>query len=161
MSGFLKILIVFAVSSIKFLIAPALSFSLGLNFMQTLLSTTSGGITGVIFFFFLSRWSILLYKRYFVLYTYKIKNGIYDFLNMGIPVIVPSRRFTRRNRFIIKVIRKYGLSGIVILTPILLSIPLGTFLATRYYSSNRYLLVYLIGSVLFWSLLLSSAITLF
>lgn len=161
MSGFLKILIVFAVSSIKFLIAPALSFSLGLNFMQTLLSTTSGGITGVIFFFFLSRWSILLYKRYFVLYTYKIKYGIYDFLNMGIPVIVPSRRFTRRNRFIIKVIRKYGLSGIVILTPILLSIPLGTFLATRYYSSNRYLLVYLIGSVLFWSLLLSSAITLF
>ncbi len=161
MSGFLKILIVFAVSSIKFLIAPALSFSMGLNFLQTLLSTTTGGITGVVFFFFLSRWLILLYARYFVFYMHKIKKNIYGFLNLEIPVIIPARRFTRRNRFIIKIIRKYGLTGIVVLTPVLLSIPIGTFLATRYYSSNRYLLVYLISSVLFWSLLMSSAISLF
>ena len=161
MSGFLKILIVFAVSSIKFLIAPALSFSMGLSFVQTLLSTTSGGVTGVVIFFFLSRWLILLYARYFVFYMHRLKKGIYGFLNMGIPAIVPARRFTRRNRLIIKSVRKYGLAGIVVLTPVILSIPIGTFLATRYYASNRYVLVYLISSVLFWSLLLSSAISIF
>lgn len=161
MSGFLKILIVFAVSSIKFLLAPALSFSLGLNFVQTLLSTTAGGIVGVIIFFFLSRWIILLYARYFVYYMHRLKTRIYGFLHISLPVYIPARRFTRRNRLIIKVVRKYGLFGIVALTPVLLSIPVGTFLATRYYSTNRYLLVYLSGSVLFWSLFMSSAISLF
>jgi hypothetical protein len=161
LSGFLKILIVFAVSSIKFLFAPALSFSMGLNFIQTWLSTSAGGIMGVIVFFFLSRWLLTLYLRYFSYYTHLFRVKIYRSLNMSIPKFVPARKFTRRNRFIIKLVRKYGLVGIVALTPILLSIPVGTFIATRYYSANRYLLVYLSGSVLFWSLFMSSAISLF
>jgi hypothetical protein len=152
---------VFAVSSIKFLFAPALSFSLGLNFIQTLLSTTAGGIVGVVVFFFLSRWILLLYARYFVYYFHLTKTRVYGFLNIRMPKFTPPRIFTRRNRLIIKIVRKYGLFGIVAITPVLLSIPVGTFLATRYYSSNRYLLVYLSGSVLFWSLFMSSAISLF
>jgi hypothetical protein len=161
LSGFLKILIVFAVSSIKFLIAPALGFSMGLNFVQTLLSTTAGGISGVFVFFFLSRWFLVLYSRYFAEYMHKIRVKIYTFLNKEIPIFIPAKKFTKRNRLIVKVVRKYGLVGIVVLTPIFLSIPLGTFLATRYYSANRFLLVYLCGSVLFWSLFMSSAISLF
>lgn len=116
---------------------------------------------GVIVFFFLSRWFLHLYLRYFSYYTHLLKVKIYSFLNMSIPKFIPARRFTRRNRFIIKLVRKYGLLGIVALTPVLLSIPVGTFIATRYYSSSRYLLVYLSGSVLFWSLFMSSAISLF
>jgi len=134
---------------------------MGLNFIQTFLSTTSGGIVGVITFFFLSRWIIDLYSRYFSFYSHLLKTKIYSLLNKGLPIIVPARKFTKRNRLIIKIVRKYGLAGIVILTPVLLSIPVGTFLATRYYSSNRYLLFYLSGSVLFWSLFMSSAISLF
>lgn len=161
MSGFLKILIVFAVSSIKFLFAPALSFSMGLNFIQTFLSTTAGGIVGVVFFFFLSRWMITLYAKYFTYYFHLLRTKLYGLLNLRIPAFIPARRFTKRNRLIIKVVRKYGLGGIVVLTPILLSIPVGTFLATRYYSTNRFLLIYLCSSVIFWSLFMSSAISLF
>lgn len=161
MSGFLKILIVFAVSSIKFLFAPALSFGMGLNFIQTFLSTTSGGIVGVVIFFFLSRWIIQLYSKYFIFYFHTFKTALYRFMKVKLPAFTPARRFTKRNRLIIKIVRKYGLFGIVALTPVLLSIPVGTFLATRYYSANRYLLVYLSGSVLFWSLFMSSAISLF
>jgi len=160
LSGFLKILIVFAVSSIKFLIAPALGFSMGLNFVQTLLSTTAGGISGVFIFFFLSRWFLLLYSKYFSFYAHQSRVKFYSFLNKEIPKFIPAKRFTKRNRLIIKLVRSYGLVGIVALTPILLSIPVGTFLATRYYSANRFLLVYLCGSVLFWSLFMSSAISL-
>lgn len=161
MSGFLKILIVFLVSSIKFLIAPALSFGMGLNFIQTWLSTTAGGIVGVVVFFFLSKWIIHLYSRYFFYYFHLIKIKTYSLLNLRIPKFIPARRFTKRNRLIIKIVKKFGLAGIVVLTPVLLSIPLGTFIATRYYSANRFLLVYLSVSVLFWSLFMSSAISLF
>lgn len=161
MSGFFKILIVFAVSSIKFLFAPALAFSMGLNFIQTLLSTTAGGIVGVVVFFFLSRWLLMIYSRYFFYYFHLLRVKGYKALNISVPRFIPARKFTRRNRLIIKLIQKFGLAGIVILTPILLSIPVGTFIATRYFSTNRYLLVYLSGSVLFWSLFMSSAITLF
>ncbi len=161
MSGFIKILIVFFVSSIKFLIAPALSFGMGLNFIQTWLSTTAGGIVGVIIFFFLSKWILTLYSRYFFYYFHLLKTKIYNTLNITIPKFIPARRFTKRNRMIIKVVNKFGLAGIVILTPVLLSIPVGTFIATRYYSANRFLLVYLSASVIFWSLIMSSAISLF
>lgn len=161
MSGFLKILIVFAVSTIKFLIAPALSFGMGLNFIQTWLSTTAGGISGVIIFFFLSKWLLYIYVKYFFFYVHRIRVKIHAYLNLKIPVFIPARRFTKRNRFMIRLVRKYGLAGIVILTPVILSIPLGTFIATRYYSTNRFLLVYLSGSVLLWSLFMSSAISLF
>jgi len=160
-SGFLKILIVFLVSSIKFLVAPALSFSMGLNFIQTWLSTTAGGILGVVVFFFLSKWLLLLYSRYFFYYFHLTRTKIYGFLNIKVPKLIPARKFTRRNRLIIKIVRKYGLFGIAAMTPVLLSIPVGTFLATRYYATNRFLLVYLISSVLFWSLFMSSAISLF
>lgn len=161
LSGFLKILIVFLVSSIKFLFAPAISFGLGLNFIQTWLSTTAGGIVGVVAFFFLSKWLLQLYSRYFFYYFHIVRVKIYNSLNVAVPKFIPARRFTKRNRIIIRIVKKFGMAGIVILTPVLLSIPLGTFIATRYYSANRFLLVYLCLSVLFWSLLMSSAISLF
>ena len=148
-------------SSIKFLFAPALSFSMGLNFIQTWLSTTAGGVVGVVVFYFLSKWLLQLYSRYFFYYFHLVRVKIYNTLNITVPKFIPARRFTKRNRMIIKIVNKFGMAGIVILTPVLLSIPLGTFIATRYYSANRFLLVYLCGSVLFWSLLMSSAISLF
>jgi len=154
-------LIVLLVSSIKFLFAPAISFGMGLNFIQTWLSTTAGGIAGVVVFFFLSKWLLQLYSRYFFYYFHFIRLKIYNSLNFSVPKFIPARRFTKRNRMIIKIVNKFGMAGIVILTPVLLSIPLGTFIATRYYSANRFLLVYLCSSVLFWSLLMSSAISLF
>ena len=148
-------------STIKFLFAPALAFGMGLNFIQTWLSTTAGGIVGVVAFFFLSKWLLQLYTRHFFYYSLKIRVKIYNLLNVTMPQFIPARKFTKRNRIIIKIVKKFGMAGIVILTPVLLSIPLGTFIATRYYSANRFLLVYLCISVLFWSLLMSSAFSLF
>ena len=148
-------------STIKFLFAPALAFGMGLNFIQTWLSTTAGGIVGVVAFFFLSKWLFQLYSRHFFYYSLKIRVKIYNLLNVTMPQFIPARKFTKRNRIIIKIVKKFGMAGIVILTPVLLSIPLGTFIATRYYSANRFLLVYLCISVLFWSLLMSSAFSLF
>lgn len=154
-------MVVLLVSSIKFLFAPAISFGMGLNFIQTWLSTSAGGIVGVLGFFFLSKWILQFYSRYFFYYMHLVRVKVYSLLNLSIPVLIPARRFTRQNRMIIKIVKKFGMAGIVVLTPVLLSIPLGTFIATRYYSTNRYLLLYLCASVLFWSLFMSSAISIF
>jgi hypothetical protein len=48
------------------------------------------------------------------------------------------------------------LPGIVILTPILLSIPFGTFLAITYYSHHRHILAYLAASVVCWTFILTT-----
>lgn len=165
MSILLKIAIVFAISTTKFLLAPALSLGMGLSFLQTWLSTTSGGIVGVFVFFFLSKIFIKLYNKHISRRIFEVRKKIYQILNVEFPYQYGEKPrvpiFTRRSRNRVKYVRKYGLLGIVILTPVLLSIPVGTFLVTRYYSSNRYLFLYLCSSVIFWSLLMSSATFIF
>ncbi len=165
MSILFKLALVFALSTTKFLLAPALSLSMGLSFLQTWLSTTSGGIAGIFIFFFLSKILLRFYVKFLGKIVFNLKRSIYSFLNIDFPYQYgekpPLRIFTRRSRNIVKYVRKYGLFGIAFLTPVVLSIPLGTFLVARYYSRNRYLVIYLCSSVLFWSLLMSSASFLF
>jgi len=67
----------------------------------------------------------------------------------------PKRKFTFRNRVIIKIKQRYGLTGLLIFTPPLLSIPIGSFLAQRYFPGMRTIAL-LLGSVFAWSLLLNA-----
>lgn len=62
--------------------------------------------------------------------------------------------FTKKNRYIIKVKNKFGLLGIALLSPILLSIPLGAFLGEKFFKNKNKVIFYLNGSILFWFLLL-------
>ncbi|MCX7728318.1 MAG: hypothetical protein N2203_02495 [Bacteroidia bacterium] len=64
------------------------------------------------------------------------------------------RIFTSQNRVIIKVKRKFGLTGIALLSPILLSIPLGAFLGKKFFKDNQKVILYLNASILFWFLVL-------
>ncbi len=61
--------------------------------------------------------------------------------------------FTRKNRRIIRIKQRYGLFGIAVTTPFLLSIPVGTFLVVRYYRSSKIKFTYLIVSNLVWSVI--------
>lgn len=145
-------------SGVKFLLAPPLSFKLGFTFSQTVLVTTIGGILGVIFFFYLSEIIIRLFKRIWpYIKAFFNKNEI-----KPKPVRIkqsnekPKKNFSRKNKFIVNTRRKYGLWGIAALTPILLSIPLGTFLANKYYRNKKSVLLSLTVSVICWSLIMSS-----
>ncbi|MBV2246186.1 MAG: hypothetical protein KUL83_03425 [Lentimicrobium sp.] len=57
---------------------------------------------------------------------------------------------------LIKLRNRFGYPGIIILTPVLLSIPVGTFIAAKYYSGRPNLLVMLSLSVVGWSVVLTS-----
>jgi hypothetical protein len=66
--------------------------------------------------------------------------------------------FTPRNRRIVKLWVRYGLGGIALLTPVLLSIPIGTFIATRLEKNRGKILLYISLSVIFWSIIVTSII---
>jgi hypothetical protein len=168
MSALLKLLIVFALSSVKFLLAPALSFGLGFNFLQTLASTSAGGIMGVFVFFYLSRWLISLYDSYVrkavhnAIHRLAVRLNVSHLAERYFPHTIAKKKiFTFSNKLYVRIRRKYGLLGIIILTPVLLSIPVGSFLLARFYPKRNYIALYLSGSVVMWSLIMSSAIAVF
>jgi hypothetical protein len=153
----LKLIQIILISAVKFLFAPLISFSMGFNYIQTMIYTTIGGILGVLFFFFLSKLIMNLYKNYLSAF---IKTAIQRFRfrrNNNAPLTQKiKRKFTFRNKSLILLKSKTGMIGIALLTPILLSIPIGTFLASKYYSRKKHILIYLSISVAFWSFVLST-----
>ncbi|MBU0487805.1 MAG: hypothetical protein KKA07_18835 [Bacteroidetes bacterium] len=144
----LKAASVLVTSAIKFVFAPALAFKMGYTFMQTVLITTIGGVLGVVFFFYFSKIVIRIWEKY-------LGNSVRKFF--GIKKRQKAKKvFTKRNRFIIKTTQKYGLVGMSVLTPVLFSIPLGTFLTTRFFSHRKNTLLYLTFSVICWAFVMSS-----
>ncbi len=152
-----KLLQIILISAVKFMFAPLISLKMGFSYFQTILYTTIGGILGVLFFFFLSNLIIRLYKQYLAKYIKDLFRKIRKKKHIVSPAAVKTRKkFTKKNRFIIFVKSKFGMIGIIILTPTILSIPIGTFLASKYYSNKKALLVYLSISVAIWSFVLST-----
>jgi uncharacterized oligopeptide transporter (OPT) family protein len=159
---FFKLFQVLIVSGIKFLFAPFISIGYGFNYIQTALTTALGGILGILFFYFLSKWIISMY--------YKCCPTVYSYFT-GIKIdrsrkilsqeISIKKKFTRKNKFIINARNRYGFLGIIFFTPILLSIPLGAFLARKYYSGRSNMLIYMSISVVLWSFFISSVFFLF
>jgi hypothetical protein len=167
--GFLKILQVFSLSAIKLIVAPPLAYGLGFNYIQTILITTIGGICGVLFFYYISGWIISQYKYiqpYIIKLWNKIKNKKHydNLIHLHLQKPKKTRKgkiFTRRNRLIVNTKNKYGLIGIALLTPIFFSIPLGAFIANRYFSHKKRTPSYLAIAVIFWSVIISSVLFIF
>ncbi len=140
-----EIISVFLLSTVKFVFGGIpLALAFGFPFFKVVTITTLGGFTGVIFFVFLSDKLIASVKKI------KDKNQIKD-LRLSTKKI-----FTKKNKIIIKVKHRFGLLGIAILTPFLISIPLGCYIAVRYFKNKQKILIYMFSSVLFWSIFLSS-----
>jgi len=89
------------------------------------------------------------------------KNKSRKDLNTKVKQPNDKRKFTWKNKTIVRLKNKWGLAGIIVFTPSFLSIPLGSFLASRYYKERKYVLFYLSISVIIWSFVLSSIGTLF
>jgi uncharacterized membrane protein YsdA (DUF1294 family) len=53
---------------------------------------------------------------------------------------------------IARIRRKYGMPGIVILTPVVLSIPVGAFLGTKYFHHKRSFIPWMILSIFIWGI---------
>jgi len=144
----LQILLVLILSATKFLTAPITSLNIGFGYLETLLITAAGGVAGVFFFYYLSSAIMMLVAR--------ISNRFRKSRTTE-----KKRVFTWKNKLIVKVKREYGLIGLAALTPTVLSIPVGTFIAARYFPDRKKVLTYLSASVVVWSVIISSVVIIF
>lgn len=64
------------------------------------------------------------------------------------------RKFTTSNRFLVRIKQKFGLSGIAVLTPIVLSIPVGVLFALALTNDKKKILISMLMSMFFWATLL-------
>ena len=116
---------VFLLATVKFMFAPSTGCGLGLPFWETYLTAAAGGTFGAAIFYYSSE---LLLK-----YSHKKKLGKREEMEKnGIPFI-PKKKFTKTNRFIIRLKRTLGIYGICFWAPFFLSVPIGSIIVAKFY----------------------------
>ena len=146
----LKVIEVALIASVKFLLAPFEAERYEFSFWQSFAITTIGGTVGIFVFYYAGSKVSTWWRHIMAL----IKSV---FLRRPAEVIEqkPKKVFTRNKRFVIRIKMKFGLIGIALITPSLISIPIGSIVAANFYRKKRGVLLYLVGSLIFWSFLLN------
>jgi hypothetical protein len=139
-----EIIITILSSAVKFAVTfPLAIMQFEFGFWETVCWTNVGGILGIYFFAFISGKLISWWNRTFrKSHPHRVANGSSD-----------RKIFTKRNRRIVRIKKQYGLIGIAISTPFLLSIPVGAFLVVRYYRASKKGFLYLFISNVIWSII--------
>jgi len=139
----IELLIIFFTSAVKFGIGgvPLAVFEAKYDFFMAITVTVSGGFTGTVFFTYLSDWLIKGIKKAKKKYTDPEK-------------LKKQKKFTFTNKLIVKAKQRFGLKGIAFITPSLLSIPLGCFIAVRYYKDKRRIISAMCISIFLWAVFL-------
>ena len=133
----LKAIPVFLFSMIKFIFGPTLGFAAGLHVITSILVTIAGMMTVVVAFTYFGDWI-----------RSKLLSGM----------LKNRKRFTPGNRRLAGTWRKYGLTTIAALTPLVLTPLGGTILAVSSGNSKKRIIFYMFVSAIFWSLVLSSIV---
>ena len=156
MEYILKLLSVFLVASIKYFWATPYSFGMRLNEWETILFMETGGILGFLFFYyffgFLFKELKLLWPivYHFTPVIFKVRFEMW--LNRHRLQRMYARKFTKRNKLIIRMRRRYGMWGLVILSPVILSIPVGALLGNKYFRHNHHFIPYMLLSIVIWGI---------
>ncbi|WP_163709962.1 hypothetical protein [Mangrovibacterium lignilyticum] len=162
-AAILKLFHVYLLATVKYFLTFPYSMLIGLNFLQTLITVTIGGITGFYFFYYLSGYLIRFYQNHHGTVLCALKNytriDLCHLINKN-PAVV-TVKVNRKMRLIVKLRAKYGFWGIIIMTPSLLSMPIGAFLLNKYYSRQKNTVAYMTLSILGWALLYSSIFIIF
>ena len=178
MDEFLKILTLILLSSVKFTVGLPfvyLNETYDFTWLETNIYAIIGGMIGVLVFMHVSEWLIELWDRMRLFFYRKKKQGKSLFSKPTVDVEgnlevhydyvekshAPRKVFTKRNRKMVQFWRKFGLIGLAALTPVLFSIPLGTFFMTRLAKDKKRIIFYMFISVSFWSLLITTLFELF
>ncbi len=169
-------LVVVLLSSVKFIGGPTLvymnqKYEPEFGFVQANIAIISGGMLGVIVFIYFSKWILKIYRairkrlrNFFSRKERKIYSPPVSDLTVDVDIRYnyiekhewKKKIFTPRSRRFVRIWQNYGLVGLAALTPILFSIPVGTFIMTRLESNRKKILLYMFISIVCWSLLLTS-----
>lgn len=118
----LKILSIYLLTMLKFIAGPLGGYAAGLNMLTTILITVAGMMTVVLAFAFFG-----------------------DFLRAKVlsRLFKNKKRFSERNRKFVRIWKKYGLPGVAILTPLMLTPIVGTIIAVSFGTPKDKLIVYM------------------
>ena len=138
----LKILEVGLISGVKFLIAPFEAERYGFNFKEAFIITTTGGIIGIIVFTFVGEAIAFGWRKLVRIFKKPSKEK-------------PKKIFTRDRKRVVSIKMRFGLLGLAITTPSIISIPVGIFVTNRFYrKKGRNILLHILSLVI-WSALLN------
>ena len=150
----LKIIQVFLLATVKYVITFPYALLIGLDFLQTLIAVTLGGIAGFFFFYYLSGFASKWLHQHKPFLRKHIPLSVrmkYRQLIVWRKMLTGERVFSKKNRFIANFRAKFGLIGIVVLSPAILSIPIGAFLLNKYYSKHKMAKPYMVLSIVSWT----------
>lgn len=108
--------------------APVYGKAVGLSFLETYLSLICGGIFTSFLFF---KFTYKLLKRNADKRRMRRTNA----LAMGFEYFEP-KKFTRTNKIIVKTRRRFGFFVCAFFFPFILSVPVGTVIATKFYGKQ-------------------------
>jgi hypothetical protein len=153
----LKLLHVYLLATVKYFLTFPYAIVIGLDYTQTIIAVTVGGISGFIFFYYFSGFIIRYFNKHKGALNFTIRKYFWVDL-AGLFKWEPRTRpfSTKRIRSLVKFRRSYGLWGIIIMTPVILSIPIGAFLLKKYYSTHKNVFAYMMISILGWSLVFTT-----
>jgi hypothetical protein len=160
----IKFLHVILLASVKYFVTLPYAMIIGLDYKQALIAVLIGGIGGFLFFYYLSKpviRGIDLIWPYICRFAPPVYRVRYKALCEKRLLQDPSKIFTRKNRIIAKIRTTYGFWGIIFATPFILTIPLGAFLANKYYSRRKHIVLFMILSIIGWAGVLSGVVHLF
>jgi hypothetical protein len=124
-------------SSVKFLFAPSTVYLSGYSFWETIAITLIGGTVGVFTFFYTG-------------------SAIFSFINERFPSNKKKKAFSKKNRLLIRVKSSWGIIGLAFISPCLISLPIGGFIAARYFRNDARTIPAFLAAVVFWSFTLTS-----
>jgi hypothetical protein len=135
-----KAIILFLLSTFKYAMTiPPIVFYF--NYLDSLLISIGGGLFGIVFFRFVWIWILTFWNKYVIKKEWAEPGPV---------------KLNKRKRYIVRMKNKYGYWGIIILTPIFLSIPLGVFLLQRYFRFHKHKFVVLSISLIIWGTIIVS-----
>ena len=150
----LKVISVFFVASIKYFWATPYSFGMKLNEWETIFFMEAGGILGFLFYYYFFGFLFLELKLLWpIVYNFtpvQFKVRFEMWLNRRRASRVNARKFTKRNKIIVNMRRRFGMWGLVVLSPVILSIPVGALLGNKYFKHNQHFIPYMILSIVLW-----------
>lgn len=130
-----KFLLVMVWSAIKYVIGFGMALASGFNLIEVLIGVVGGGMMGVIVYLYLWHLIMHVFRKFFPKKNKPVK-------------------FSKTKRIIVKIVKEYELYGIAFLTPLILTMPVGTILASAIEPNKWRIKLYMFVSLLFWTLLI-------
>jgi membrane protein DedA with SNARE-associated domain len=134
----LKAIPIFFHTMLKVFFGPTLSYAAGLHLITSIIVTIAGMMASVVLFTFFGTW-----LREKILKRFEKKN---------------KKRFTPNNRKLVTLWGKYGLVGVAVLTPLLLTPIGGTLVAVSFGSPKQKIILYMFISATVFGIGMSYAI---